>query len=236
MSYNFNENLERDQKEYGSGQSSGYYNVEDGSDNIIRVLTPGAVYVQYYYGQGIKSVISYGYNKGDPRGKNEERKMIKYAMYVLDRKDNQIKLATFSYSVVKGIGDLQKNPDYKFTELPMPYDIRITYNKDEVPASKYKISFKPNSTTLTQEQLNELQEKMSERTPEQIVERMKEKQIDLDKQTGIWLSPEQLQQDRKDFVEKANNEMKEKIASGEIKMPPKIDYPTDDINPEDIPF
>lgn len=233
MPYNFNEQLERDQKEYGSGQSSNYYNVEDGSDNIVRVLTPGAVYAQYYFGQGIKSVISYGYDKGDPRGKSDERKMIKYAMYVLDRKDNKIKLATFSYSVVKGIGDLQKNPDYQFEELPMPYDIRITYNKEEVPASKYKVSFKPNSVLLTQEQLNELKEKMDERTPEQIVERMKEKQMEADKQAGVWKSPEDREIERKEFLEDVNAEVKKNPITSKYKYPQEEQ---EGIDPEDTHF
>lgn len=243
MPYDFDQAVNKANEQFprSSGGNLDYFNIEEGNDNVCRVLTPGAVYATHFMGKGTKAPVCYGYEKGCPvREKNDEGKLtnvhadtsVRFVMFVLDRRDGKVKTGFFPYSVVKQIGALQKNPDYQFQDLPMPYDIRITYNREESNANKYRVEYKPNGPELTEEQTNELNEKMSSRTPEDIVQRMKEKQIEDDKRSGRWISPEEVTKESgnylKNAVEKAPN--KDQIESQ------KVQYPEEEIKPEDIPF
>lgn len=49
----------------------------------------------------------------------------KWLCYVLDRKDGKIKPLFMAHTIYKQIEALQLNEDYKFDEVPMPYDITI---------------------------------------------------------------------------------------------------------------
>lgn len=49
----------------------------------------------------------------------------KWLCYVLDRKDGKIKPFFMAHTIYKQIEALQLNEDYKFDEVPMPYDITI---------------------------------------------------------------------------------------------------------------
>lgn len=244
MGYDFNAEMAKDEKKYGMGGGSGYYDLQEGNGNVVRVLTPGAILGQHFFGKGVRPKVCYGEDKGCPiRNKDDKFEhgdiSVKYYLYVLDRADGGIKIGQFPYSVMKQIGALQKNPDYAFEDLPMTYDLRITYNKAESPANMYKVDVKPASPELTEDQLAQLQEKMSKSSPEQIVERMKNKQMEADREDGSIMSPEQIKVQR----EEENLILKAKKDSYEQEHPKEaildIEYPTaqsEGINPEDTPF
>jgi hypothetical protein len=44
---------------------------------------------------------------------------------VIDRTDGKFKLFFMPNTIYKQIEALQENPDYEFTDVPMPYDITI---------------------------------------------------------------------------------------------------------------
>jgi len=245
---NINEKLNQDAEKYNLGNGGGgdYFNIEEGNDNVARILTSGEVYATHYLGKGVKSPVCYGAEKGCPI-RDEETKMhsspssVRYATYVLDRKDGEIKLATLPYSVMKGIGSLQENPDFKFEDFPMVYDVRITYKKEESPANKYKVDAVPKISQITDEERKMFDEKFTEISPEQFVQKMKDKQIKTHQESGIWLSPEKLEAEQKERAEnyKKDVEAHNKKAGNETPNTPElktIEYPTGDINPEDIPF
>lgn len=218
--YNFAQELEKSQEGMGRGNSADYFNIESGNQNLMRVLTPAASYVQYFLGKGVKPAVAYGRDLGDPRADDTTiNKHVKYACYVLDRKDNRVKLATLPYSVMKGIADLQQNPDYAFEDLPMPYDVRITYKPEESPANKYSVAATPTKAPLTADEEKAFLEAMSEITPEQFVQKMKDKQRKDDEEKGL-LKTVVVQESR----------------PAPAQAPSKVEYPKDDINPEDIPF
>lgn len=49
----------------------------------------------------------------------------KWLCYVLDRRDGKIKPFFMAHTIYKAIEALQLNEDYKFDEVPMPYDVTI---------------------------------------------------------------------------------------------------------------
>lgn len=243
MSYNFSEQMENDNKKFGYNTNNlEYFNIEDGHDNVCRVMSPSHAYATHFMGKGIKSPTCYGYEKGCPiREKNEDgtlstrhaRGSIKYVLYVLDRKDGKVKSAFFPYGVVYQIAALQKNPDYEFQDLPMPYDIRITYNKAEKdPKAKYRVEVKPNSVELTKQNLEDVETK--DISPEGIVDKMKQKQMDDDERNGRRVEPTTLIQEQETFLKKSAQE--QSAAGIEALKSPDIEYPKDEIRPEDIPF
>lgn len=246
MSYNFNEQMEADNKKFGyTGGNVDYFNIQDGNDNVCRILTPGAAYANHFIGKGIKSPICYGYDKGCPiREKNEDgtlstrhaRGSIRYVLYVLDRKDNKVKTAFFTYGVMFQVGAIQQNPDFQFADLPMPYDVRITFKPDEKdPKAKYRVEVKPNSAELTEENLKDLEDKLANITPETIVEKMKQKQLDDDERNGRRVEQTTLVQEQGTYLKEAiAKDAKENVKTTIDEM--KVKYPDEDINPADIPF
>lgn len=226
MAYNLADELKKDAEQYGMGggkRGDGYFNIEEGNKNVCRILTPAVSFVQYFNKASKKTAIAYGSPLGDPRQEDDENtKRVRYATYVIDRSDGKVKLATFSYSVMKAISMLQENPDYQFEDIPMPYDIRITFKKDESPATMYTVTAAANRDSVTPDETKMLEEAMSNITPHQFVEKMKENQIKKDKEAGVW--------------DKEAAEENEKKAQKLAEKSSSTDYPKDDINPEDIPF
>lgn len=226
MAYDFNAELEKDSKEHGvGGSSSMFFEFKEGNNNVVRILTPGVAFAQYW--DGGRYVVAYGYDKGDPREESDTTsKSIRYALYVVDREDGKVKLAEFPFSVMKAIGDLQKNPDYSFDDIPMPYDVRITYKKDEAPAKKYVVAAVPKHTPVTEAETKELEDKMSKETPTENVDKKKERQIKADKESGVWLSLEA----REKYLESITTKEEPQTARQ------KSNAVEPDINPDDIPF
>jgi len=215
MTYNFNEQIKGTEKKYGvGGNQDEYFNFEKG-DNRIRILTPNEPYGYHYLGKGAKSPVCYGQDKGCPHhGEDAPKVNVKWCGYVLDKKDDKIKIAMFPHTVIKAVGLLQSDEDYAFSDLPMPYDIKVTFDPDASPGDMYKILPTPQKEELSEEIKKELDKRLTEITPEQLIEKMKKKQMKAD---GI--DPTKLQE-----VE---------------QVPPQesvVEYPEDDINPEDIPF
>lgn len=231
---NINEEMAKDEKDMPKGGSN-FYQIEEGNGNVCRVLTPAKSFISYFQGKGNRPAIAYGYDEGDPRkvgdGEGEFKPSARYACYVIDKNDGEVRLAEFPYSVQKAIGALQENPDYAFDSVPMPYDIRITYTKEEIPANKYSVAATPNKDEITTEQSTALAEKMKKYSPEAYVQGKKDAQMQADKEAGVWLSEEQRNAAVKEFVEQANAN-----APAPTENVKTVEYPKDDINPEDIPF
>ena len=240
MKYNFEEELEKNAGSSETSYADENYRIVDGNNNIVRILTPGAYYGLHFFGKGVKPKTCYGKDKGcpirDTEDKYEHGKVAaRYVCFVLDRADGKVKTAFFPYSVIKQVSDLQKNPDYSFDEVPMPYDIRITFKPDEAPANKYKVDVKPKGEDITEEQNADLAEKFQKASPDQIVEKMKAKQLKADTESGAVLSPQKLAEESSTRQEEYNEEVKEKMKNAP-KAEPKVEYPENEIDPADIPF
>jgi len=254
MPYNINDEVEAAMNELGksSGGSSTFYKIQEGNNNVVRVLTEGKTYATLRMGVGQYRTL-YGKEKGDPlrsrmdwdhdkEGRvlyplsdrdeeTEARASIRSVYYIIDRNDGKVKQAEFPYSVAKQLGELQNNPDYFFEEMPMPYDIRITYNKSNPPAQMYKVDVKPASAAPTKEQLENLEKRMEKYSPEAVVEEKKKRQMEEDMKRGIWIDEDE----RAKLADEFNKQMNA-TAAQQRASEPVIQYPDDDIKPEDIPF
>ena len=137
MSFNFNEQLEQDAKQYNV-QRSEYFKFQEG-DNNIRVLSPSAVLARHQLGVK-QSAICYGKDEGCPyHGENEIEIRVKWWMWIHDLRDNKVKIAEMPYTIVKALGQFQQSEEYGFQDLPIPYIINITAEKAGTKEVKYTI-------------------------------------------------------------------------------------------------
>lgn len=96
----------------------------------------------------------------------------KYNCWVIDRADGEVKMSSFSKSVILQLKTLVTNPEYAFTDLP-PYD--ITVNKTGTGLSTvFTVTPARNNNILTEEEtkkvfdagsLKEFMEKLRSKKP-----------------------------------------------------------------------
>jgi len=212
----FMSEINKETKKYGGGAgNSDYFKFEEG-DNRMRILTQPKV-IAYHFPQEGRPDVCVGIDEGcphhkiDPKTGEAKKPTIRLCTYIVDRNDkNKIKFAELPLSVSYAINDLQKNDDYRFDEFPMGYDVTITHDpKNKDPKAKYRLLPSPKFTALTAEEEKAFHDAMEKMSPEQYVEKRKAKQ----KGDADW--------DKEDHA----------ASSGGC-----IEYPKDDINPDDIPF
>lgn len=204
------DDVRNESKKYGGG-NGGNFEFENKGVYSMRLLVQPKVVATHFFGPGQPSHVCVGIDEGCTYHKDTDKKpSIKLATYILDRNDeSKIKMAELPLSISYAINDLQEDTDFAFSEFPMPYDVKITYDPDNSdPKAKYRLAPSPKFEAITAEQQKELDERMSKQTPEQYVEKKKARE-----------------------KEKASGVSAPAASSG-----PGIDYPKDDINPADIPF
>ncbi|MDE2232886.1 MAG: hypothetical protein KGJ90_02025, partial [Patescibacteria group bacterium] len=86
--------------------------------------------------------------------------------------DGAIKLAFLPYSVVKAIRELQNDPEWAFDSFPMPRKLNIRAIGAGTKEVEYNVLPSLKESPVSDSVLSELAKK---KTPEQIVEAMKEK-------------------------------------------------------------
>jgi hypothetical protein len=128
MKYSFNDTMELAKKEYGLGKSE-YFRPKDG-DNRIRVLSAAIPYQSEF--------------------KNKLR--VQFVCWVIDRADSKIKLYFMPVSILDAIAAFQRDQDYAFEEVPMPYDINIKTEGAGDIKVKYNVVPSPKQTPLTEEE------------------------------------------------------------------------------------
>lgn len=198
--------------QYNTNKTSDWYKFAENA-NSFRVLSEPVLMFEKF-GVGI-CYTDCGY-QGSPR----------LLTWVLDRKDNRIKLAKLPYTIGEQIIAMENDPDYGFTGFPMPYDVTINATNAGTKEVKYSAPLPRPVKPIENEILEQLEEK---NTCSQIIETMKKKQKEKHLQDGTW----QKEQDRKEALKKELSEAR--IKPGE-KMPVPDYYPKEQINPNDIPF
>lgn len=141
-------------------QEGEYFKFSEG-DNRIQLLTHCAQLIQRWNGSKYEVMIE---------GDSQEGRSIKGVCYVLQ--DNEVKLAFLPYSVVKQIRALQQDPDYAFTDFPMPRLINIKAKNAGSKEVEYSVIPSPKETKVAEAIMFKLEKK---NTPESIVEAMKAK-------------------------------------------------------------
>lgn len=228
--------LNQANQEYGGG-SSGFFKFEKSGVFKLRLLTKPVALATHFFGKGQPSHICYGAEKGcpfhgegapkDDKG-NEKKPNVKFVMYVIDYLDNaKVKLAEIPYSVLGAVGDLEVDEDFKFDSYPMPYDIKVTFDKDNKdPKSIYKTLGSPTRTDIPDDVMKTLMDKLASQSPEQFVQKRKDTELEKQKADGTW---QKAQDERVASLKVAQENAKKEVD-------PAVDYPEEEINPEDIPF
>lgn len=174
------DDIQKSAEQYGvSAGSSDFFQFEKG-ENKMRILThPGhATIGLHFFGKGEKAVVCIGKDEGCPHHKQDDNKpSVKLVTYVIDRKDGNVKLAELPLSVGYALNDLQEDSDYRFSEFPMPYDVKIISDPDnQDPKAKYRVLASPNQEAVTPDEQKAFDDAMANMTPSQYIEKRKEKQ------------------------------------------------------------
>lgn len=220
------EQMREDNETYGGSANSDFFKFEKTGIYRLRILTPFKALATHFFGKGVPSSVCYGELSGCPFH-GTDKASVKYMTYVIDRIDGKVKMAEIPWSVVSAIGDLEQDEDFGFKDFPMPYDIKVTADKENTdPKQIYKTLGSPKVVPLTVEEDNALIAKTSKMTIESYVESRKQKQLEKHKADGTW----QKEQERR-------IKLGEEIAAAKlIPSADALEYPAEDINPDDIPF
>jgi hypothetical protein len=210
---NFASEFNKDKESYAQ-QNSDWFKFKEG-DNKIRILAePAKLFEKFNRG-----VVYKGCDFATEA-------TMKYLTYVLDYADNKIKTMKIPYSIMEQIVGFMTNPDYEFQTFPMPYDITVKATNAGTKEVSYVVIAARNNSDIDTDIIEKLSKK---KTPVEVVDIMQENQIKKDKEAGIYKSPEERAEEMKAEIIKS----RESRGAEPIET---IEYPTDDINPNDIPF
>lgn len=220
------DDMQKDQEQYGAGKKGDFFKFEKSGLFKLRVLAKPIALATHFFGKGVPASVCYGQDKGCPFH-GGDGPSVKFQTYVLDRADGKVKLGELPWSVVDAIASLEEDPDYNFTEYPMPFDIKITVDKENKdPKQIYRVLPSPSRSELTADEKKELETKSAKMSIEQYVDKRKNDALQRHKDDGTW---EREQEARRKLAEEIQA-AKEEVAARDK------DYPTEDINPDDIPF
>lgn len=199
---------EEGRREGISSQGGGWYKFVEG-DNVFRVLTEPELFFEDF-----KRGICYtdcGYQGS-----------AKFLTFVLDMKDNKVKVARLPYGIGTTIAGFQQDEDYKFDGFPMPFNIKVKAKNAGTKEVEYTVLPSPNRSDVSEQVLGELSKSKS---VAEILTKMKDDQKQKHIEDGTW----QKEQDRK-------ASLKEEIATARATGNGEIDnYPTE-VDVDSIPF
>jgi len=184
----------------------GEYYSLEQGENKVRLLSDPVRVMKLYDPATKKSKIAFA-----NCGYSAESKP-RWIAYVLNYRNNQIELGEFAHSIMKQVLEYKNNEDYAFETSPMPYDITIK-KTGELLDTEYTVMPARQNSDIDPAILDELKKK---KTCSDIKQAWQEKQLKELAEDPEWVA---------EF--KARQEQESEQA---------IEYPDDDINPEDIPF
>lgn len=233
--FDLNEEMEKAGKEGNlpqGGNETEWFKIKEG-DNKVRIMSAFIVFPQHYSPNKTSySGICLGKDlkcpgcieddkraeqkKADPEGTKNLgfTRNIRWFGWLWDYSDSQFKLAKLPHKVMKQIQAYQNNPEYAFSEAPMPYDITISAKGAGTKEVDYNVTAARQNTPVPEDAQKAYEKSTS---PTYIKDKMKVKKAH---ELGIKL-PDEAEAD-KQLDEMAGNK--------------GIEYPDEDINPDDIPF
>lgn len=222
------DDMQKDQEQYGAGKKGDFFQFKKSGLYKIRILSKPVALATHFFGKGVPSSVCYGEDKGCPFH-GGDGPSVKFQTYVLDRADGKVHLGEIPWSVLSAIADLETDEDYSFSGYPMPYDVKITVDKENTdPKQIYKLVPSPAKTELTAAEQAELDQKLSKMTVEVYVEKRKNDALQKHKDDGTY----EREMERRGKLDAELKQAMEENAGKE----PAIKYPDEEINPEDIPF
>ena len=209
----FQDKLNQAEKSEHSNSGSGWFKFKEGK-NSIRVLTePEPLFEDYNRG------ICYtgcGYQGS-----------AKTLAYVLDNADGRVKLMKIPYSISKQIAEYQISEDWSFESFPIPYDIIINVKNAGTKGVEYTTTPSPKREDVSSDVIEQMQK--NKKTCAEVIEIMKQKNIEKHKADGSYQKEQERQAKLKQDLADARSTKSAPVDNG-------IEYPTEEINPEDIPF
>lgn len=199
------------EKEAFPSSGGGWFKMKEG-DNKMRVLVDPEVFFEDF-----KRGICYtecGF-EGTP----------KYLTFILDHADGKLKLAKLPMKVMDQIISYMTNEDYAFQKFPSPYDITINAINAGTKEVKYTVIPARNNSAIEPNILEELSKKGA---IVEIIEKLKKKNEDKDKASGIY-------ENNAMRAERMRKELAENKMTTEEDVD-TVECPEEEINPEDIPF
>ena len=175
-------------------------------NNEMRILTPFHVYAEHYSPSGYKGVCL-GKEEGCEGCKEGTKPTAKWLAWGANKEG--LKLFKFGHKIIKQISALQNDTEYSFEEFPMPYPINIKADGAGETTVVYTVMPRKVSK-VNADLIKSLEDKLM---PNQIVDGMK------DKKKGVSEGDKQASEEYNNMGEKG-----------------KVDYPDEEINPDDIPF
>ena len=151
------------------------FEIQEGN-NIVRVLSGYTVIARHFAGVGQYSPVCFGKEKGCPyhdtvSAESDELVMplrIRCIFWLLDRRDNKIKLAFMPYKFASLLAKLQKDNGGEPLTIPMEYDVNfkalgardkeVVYTLEKVDGNPYLFQDYGDGE-LTSEQIAELEMK-----------------------------------------------------------------------------
>ncbi len=161
-----NDSMKEATAKYGGG--SEWIQLEQGDNGPFRLLIAPFVYAEHYSPFGYKGVCI-GQDKGCEGCKEGTKPTPKWLAWAST--STEVGLAKFGYSIIKQLASFQENPEYAFTEYPMPWTFTIKKTGEKLD-TEYSVVPARSNSEVDAKTVALLEKK---KTPEQIVESMKEK-------------------------------------------------------------
>lgn len=166
------QNYEEAEKKYGVGGSSDWMSLQEGN-NKIRIVSEFSDYAVHWNNKEKKSIICVGKKKSCVVCEYGDKPKVQYLGWVIDRTDKKFKLLRIGHQIFKQIGELAVNDEYKFNDIPN-YDITIARKGADI-STEYAVIPSRKDSKLT---VNEQKEINKLKDPEEIIEKMKQKQVE----------------------------------------------------------
>jgi hypothetical protein len=145
------------------GMGGDWFKPEQG-DNRVRIVSEFADYGNHFDSVAKKSVICTGSATcpiclaAIKAGTYQDNKpKVQFLGYVIDRKDDKIKMYRMSWSVFNALNELSMNSEYAFDGIP-PYDITINRKGTTKNDTEYKVIASRNNTPLTADEMSAITE------------------------------------------------------------------------------
>ena len=207
---------ENEAQQQGIASRGNYFKFQEG-DNVFRVLTSPEMYFENFK-------IGTCYTDCGYEGSAKFMCYLAVTEKDLENNDVQvIKQATLPYKIGTTIAEYESDEDYAFDSFPIPFNIKVKAKGAGTKEVEYTVTPSPKRTEVDPQvmmQLNGL------KPIEEIIAKKKEAQKEKHVADGTW----QKEQDRKAELKKGLDEAK---AGAGL---PVVEYPEDEIGPDDIPF
>jgi len=165
MKYN---ELDKVAKQYNVG-GSGFFKIKAGQ-NRVRIVSEYEPFGNHYIKEEKKSYTCSG-KEECKYCKAGLKPGLRFLIWIIDREDNDIKIAQFGYMIISQIKELAVSEDWKFDSVP-DYDMTIK-KEGEGLATEYFVQPTPNKSPLTEEEKSLVLDKVKDL--KEIITKMKEK-------------------------------------------------------------